>query len=373
MLPTYKQPDGTILRAGVTTGTCAACAAKAAVTLLYNLQDIDAVELDTPAGFRVSLPLEICQRRAGWAKAGVRKFAGDDPDVTDKVLVIAEARKLPTGEIRLSGGEGVGRVTKPGLALPPGEWAINPEPRKQIRSAVQSVLPEGQGVEIIISIPGGAELARRTLNPELGIVGGISILGTTGIVEPMSSDAFKRSLIPQIDVALAMGQRTLILTPGKMGKRNALTRFAMTPEAVVVTSNFIGYMLKACAAKGVEGALLFGHVGKLCKVAAGITDTHSKVADARREVLVAHSALQGLPLVALTDLMHHNTAEESAAYLVENQWGNVLNAVAEAAARRAEVMADRKLWVGCIMLNLAGEMLACDRQAKQWLEERNEV
>jgi cobalt-precorrin-5B (C1)-methyltransferase len=373
MLPTYKQADGTVLRAGVSTGTCAAAAAKAAVMLLTGQKAPEAVEVDTPAGYRVTLPLECFTVGVGRAQAGIRKFAGDDPDVTDKVLILAEARLLPDAKIRLRGGDGVGRVTRPGLAVPPGEWAINPVPRQQIMDEVQAVLTAGQGVEITISVPGGAALAQRTLNPELGIEGGISILGTGGIVEPMSSDAFKRSLVPQIDMALAAGYATLILTPGKMGKRNALAMLPVPQESVVVTSNFVGYMLQACAAKGVAGVVLFGHVGKLCKVAAGIADTHSAVADARRETLVSHGALQGLPLQALQELMNHNTAEQSALFLMENGWHSVLEAVAEAAARRAESMAKGTLWAGCMMLNLTGELLACDRRAKQWLEEIKHV
>lgn len=369
MLPTYNQPDGTVLRAGFTTGTCAAAAAKAAVRLLFSGDGLRTVDVDTPAGIKLTLPLEVREKSAGSATAGVIKDAGDDPDITDKVLVTAEARKLPGGEVCLEGGVGVGRVTKPGLAVAPGDWAINPVPRQQILEAIHSVLPQGQGVHVTISVPAGTELARRTLNPELGITGGISILGTTGIVEPMSSEAFKRSLVPQIDVALAAGHRCLVLTPGKMGKRNALRILSVAPDAVVVTSNFIGYLLRACAAKGVAEVLLFGHLGKLIKVGAGIADTHSAVADARREILVAHSALLGLPHEALVALMEHNTAEESARYLRENGWAHVLEAAAEATARRAEAMSGKVLRVGCMMVNLAGELLAVDSLAKRWQEE----
>ncbi|MCW3491475.1 cobalt-precorrin-5B (C(1))-methyltransferase CbiD [Dethiobacter alkaliphilus] len=368
MLPTFKQADGKVLRAGYTTGTCAAAAAAAAVRLLYSDNDLTEVEVSTPAGITLVLPLAQAERQEGWACAAVKKDAGDDPDVTHNVLVVARAKALPVGDVEICGGEGVGRVTKPGLALQVGEAAINPGPRAQILAAVKSVLPPDKGVSITIEVPGGKELAQRTLNPQLGIVGGISILGTTGIVEPMSSDAFRRSLSPQIDVALAAGCRRLVLTPGKMGKKNALKSLPVAEDAVVVTSNFIGYMLRACAAKNVEEVLLYGHIGKLVKVAAGIAETHSAVADARRETLVAHAALLKLPHGVLTDLMQHNTAEESAAYLLEYRYVNVLQAVAEAAARRAEIMVKEKLRVGCIMLNLAGDELARDSLAARWLE-----
>lgn len=370
ILPVYQQPDGTVLRAGYTTGTCAAAAAKAAVRLLVQGTAAADVDVDTPCGLTLTLPLAVQEKTETGARAGVVKDAGDDPDITDGILIIAEARLTAGDEICLQGGEGVGRVTKAGLALPPGEWAINPVPRSQIVANVRAVLPPGSGAVITILVPGGEQLARRTLNPELGISGGLSILGTSGIVEPMSSEAFKRSLVPQIDVALAAGYRRLVLTPGKMGKRNALAALPVAADAVVVTSNFIGYMLRACAAKGVEEVLLFGHLGKLVKVAAGIADTHSSVADGRRETLVAHAALQGLPPEALVALMNHNTAEESAAYLQAHGWETVLAAVAEAAARRAEKLARGPLRAGCVMLNLAGEILSSDIRAKQWLEEK---
>jgi cobalt-precorrin-5B (C1)-methyltransferase len=372
MLPTYDRGDGTVLRAGFTTGTAAAAAAAAAALLLFGTEQLQEVEVDTPAGIRLKLPLERAERGEGWARCAVRKDAGDDPDITHNLLVVAEAVPAPAGEVSLYAGEGIGRVTKPGLAVSPGQPAINPVPRAQILSAVGGALPAGSGVAITVSLPGGRELAARTLNPELGITGGLSILGTTGIVEPMSNDAFKRSLVPQIDMALSAGHRRLVLTPGKMGKRNAVKLLKAAPESVIVTGNFIGFMLRACAQRGVSQAVLLGHVGKLAKVAAGITDTHSSVADARRETVVAHAALSGLPLPMLKDLMGHATLEHSASYLVENGCSSVLSALAEAAARRAEAMAQGDMPVGCILLNLRGEILAVDSLAASLLEERKE-
>jgi cobalt-precorrin-5B (C1)-methyltransferase len=221
-LPEYLQANGLVLRSGITTGTCAAAAARAAAALLFGGETRDAVEVETPSGIVLEMPLCSAEKSGARARCAVRKTAGDDPDITDGVTVVAEALLCPVEGVFLEGGPGVGRATLPGLALLPGEAAINPVPRQQIIKAVQGVLPAGNGVRIIISVPGGEELARRTLNPALGITGGISILGTTGIVEPMSAEAFKQSLLPQIDVAQAAGQRRLVLTPGKMGKRNAM-------------------------------------------------------------------------------------------------------------------------------------------------------
>jgi cobalt-precorrin-5B (C1)-methyltransferase len=368
-LPEYLQANGLVLRSGITTGTCAAAAARAAAALLFGGETRDAVEVETPSGIVLEMPLCSAEKSGGWARCAVRKTAGDDPDITDGVTVVAEALLCPVEGVFLEGGPGVGRATLPGLALLPGEAAINPVPRQQIIKSVQGVLPAGSGVRIIISVPGGEELARRTLNPALGITGGISILGTTGIVEPMSAEAFKQSLLPQIDVAQAAGQRRLVLTPGKMGKRNAMAALPVAAEAVVVISNFVGFMLQACAARGVPEAILFGHVGKLVKVAAGITNTHSGIADARRETLVAHAALCGLPAECLQELMAHETAEESAAYLAAKGYGRVLAAVAEEAARRAAAMAGGKVRIGCIMVNLKGEVVGSDPWAAGLLKE----
>jgi cobalt-precorrin-5B (C1)-methyltransferase len=363
MLPVFEQPDGRILRAGFTTGTCAAAAARAATLLLFNpgLQ-LTQVEVALPAGFSLTLPLKAAGRGEGYACAAVQKEAGDDPDITGRVTVEATARRV-AGGIRLTAGAGIGRVTRPGLAVPPGEPAINPGPRDQILRAVSSALPAGRGVEITLSIPGGEELAARTLNPELGIVGGLSVLGTSGVVEPMSVTAFWRSLIPQLDVAIASGHRRVVLVPGKMGRRNALNLLPVAPEAVIVTGNFIGQLLQACVAKGINEAILCGHIGKLVKVAGGIADTHSSVADARREILVAHAALAGLPAAVLRELMGHNTAEESAVFLQNRGWDNVLVSVAEAAAAKAQAMTKGRLRTGCLLLNLQGHVLAADTVA----------
>jgi len=369
MLPVFEQPDGTFLRAGFTTGTCAAAAARAATYLLFNRgQQLTEVEVALPAGFSITLPLAWAERGADFARCAVQKEAGDDPDITDRVLVVAEAKRASSG-ITLAAGAGVGRVTLAGLAVPPGEPAINPVPRVQIVQAVLDILPEGQGVEITVSIPGGEELASRTLNTSLGIVGGLSILGTTGLVEPMSATAFWRSLLPQLDVALSAGHRRVVLVPGKMGRRNVQRLLPVAPEAVVVMGNFVGHLLQACAARDIQEVILCGHIGKLVKVAGGIADTHSNVADARREILVAHAALAGLSHQVLCALMSHNTAEESAQYLLCNGYSQVLASVAEAAARRAEIMAKGKLRAGCLLLDIQGRLLATDTWAARLLDE----
>ncbi|MGI6284965.1 cobalt-precorrin-5B (C(1))-methyltransferase CbiD [Neomoorella humiferrea] len=356
------------LRRGYTTGTCAAAAARAAAMALYQRRLVQEVTLTLPAGDTVTLPVTV-RREADRAEAVVIKDAGDDPDVTNGVAIHVCARLCPKGLI-LRGGSGVGRVTLPGLAIPPGEPAINPVPRRMIAAAVADLIPPGGGLELEISIPGGEELARRTLNPRLGIEGGLSILGTTGIVEPMSVEAYRASLVPQIDVALAAGYNTLILTPGRLGQRYAEEKYQLPPGAVVLTSNFIGYMLEACVERKVRGVLLWGHAGKLIKIAGGIFYTHSRMADGRQEVLAAWAAVKGASSTYVDKILQATTVEGAieiiaAAGLGRDFWDDL----AARASHRALTFVRKELAVGTAFLSLQGDIIGADATARQMMEE----
>jgi cobalt-precorrin-5B (C1)-methyltransferase len=238
-----------------------------------------------------------------------------------------------------------------------------------IAAAVADVTPPGQGLELEISIPGGEELARRTLNPRLGIEGGLSILGTTGFVEPMSEEAYRTSLIPQIDVALAAGWETLILTPGRLGQRQAEERYHLPAAAIVLTSNFIGYMLEACAGRGVKRVLLWGHGGKLIKVVGGIFYTHSRLADARQEILAAWAAARGASPEAVRQLLEVTTVEAAQEIIHSHGLGREFwDTLAARASRRAEDFVRGELTVGTVLLNLQGEIIGRDAVARQILE-----
>ncbi len=350
------------LRKGYTTGTCATAAARAAAELLFSGREGREMTVDLPAGGRATLPVADASLAGGVARCCVIKDAGDDPDVTHGARICASVREIGKG-IVLRGGEGIGKVTKPGLQVPVGEPAINPVPRRMILEAVESVLPPGRGAEVTISVPGGGELAKRTMNPRLGIVGGISIIGTTGVVEPMSEEAFKASLIPQIDVALAEGYAEVILTPGRIGERNALKR-GIPEDAVVEMSNFVGFMLQECAKKGVKRALLLGHVGKLAKVAAGVFHTHSKVADARLETIAAHAALLGGGREVVEKVLGANTTEEAVALLRERGLEGVFDAIAARASARAMEYVGGAMTVGTVLLTMEGEVLGRDGNAR---------
>lgn len=264
------------LRTGITTGACAAAAAKAAATVLLGGQPPQQVEVSLPGGQSLTVPIlwaKLADDKQN-ATASVRKDAGDDPDVTNGLEVVVAVSFASGAETVFLGGQGVGTVTKPGLQIPPGQPAINPGPRRMIARAIADVTARPMCVEV--AIPGGAEVAAKTYNPRLGIVGGLSVLGTTGIVRPYCKKALLDSLKCELDVAAACGVRALVLTPGNIGAKAVRRRFTLADEQVVEVGNEWGFVADALA-KGYafEAILIAGHPGKLAKLAGGDWDTHS--------------------------------------------------------------------------------------------------
>ena len=309
----YIQAGGKLLRCGYTTGTCAALAAAGAARRLLSGVWPQTVALTTPKGIRVEVPLEERADGEGFALCGVRKDAGDDADCTAGALICAEAALCPGTEVTIEGGAGVGRVTKPGLDQPVGAAAINSTPRQMIAEAVQAVCAATEydgGLLVTVSVPDGETMAKKTFNPDLGIEGGISILGTSGIVEPMSSQALIDTICLTLRQEYAQGHRRVILTPGNYGtdylRREGLDRLGVP---VVKCSNFIGEALDEVRALGYGQVLLAGHVGKLVKLAGGIMNTHSRQADCRRELFAAHAAVCGATPDLCRQLMDCTTAD----------------------------------------------------------------
>jgi cobalt-precorrin-5B (C1)-methyltransferase len=261
------------LRSGLTTGTCAAAAAKAATLVLLGRENLGEVDIALPDGTRVAMLLIYAQKIGTAAEAAVCKDAGDDPDITHGTTILARVSWLDTPEIRLIAGNGVGTVTKPGLSVPPGQPAINPVPQRMIREGIREITEKG--VEVVISIPGGKELAEKTFNPRLGIVGGLSILGTTGRVRPFSSPALRSSLKCSLDVAAACGVEAPVLVPGHIGERAARRHFHLLDEQLIEVSNEWGYMLDCAGRSRFRGVMVLGHPGKMGKLAMGEWDTHS--------------------------------------------------------------------------------------------------
>lgn len=286
------------LRCGYTTGTCAAAAARGAAQALLTGIRPAGVEIDTPAGVRVQVELLDWSAGADWAMCAVEKDGGDDPDVTDGMRIYARVSRRSDGMLRVDGGEGVGRVTRSGLDQPPGAAAINSTPRRMIAEQLAAALREAGdhgGLEAVISVPGGEVLARKTFNPRLGIRGGISILGTSGIVRPMSEAALVDSITLELDMAHAAGVQHLLVTPGNYGEDYARDHLGLETEGCISCSNYLGAAIDHAAGLGFSSFLLVGHLGKLVKVAGGAMNTHSRTADGRRETMAAHAALCGAP------------------------------------------------------------------------------
>ncbi len=260
-------------RTGFTTGTCAAAAAKAATMILFGMAPPLEVEIGLPDGVRVALPVEQAGGDTNAASAAVRKDAGDDPDVTDGCMVKASVTRQKAGKFVLAAGEGVGTVTLPGLSVPPGEPAINPVPRRMIQDAVREMTD--CGLQVTISILGGAQLAEKTFNPRLGIIGGLSILGTSGIVRPFSTSALRDALKCALNVAVACNVKAPVFVPGRIGEKAARRHFRLVPEQLIEVSNEWGFVLDEAAKYEFNRLLVLGHPGKLAKLAMGQWDTHS--------------------------------------------------------------------------------------------------
>ncbi|MBP2635105.1 MAG: cbiD [Firmicutes bacterium] len=352
------------MRKGITTGTCAAAAAKAAI-MAWLGQELAAVEVVSPQGVTLVVPIAESHATAAGGKGWVIKDAGDDPDITNGVKIAVEVIITEQPEIIIKAGEGVGTVTKPGLAVEVGQPAVNPGPRTMITRAVADCLPAGKGAVVTVSVPGGEALAARTLNPVLGIVGGISIIGTTGIVEPMSEEAFKNSLVPQISVVQALGYDEIVFAPGKIGQDIAINRYGLPAAAVIQTSNFIGHMLENAVKYGMKRVLLFGHLGKIVKVSAGIFHTHNRMADARLETLAAYAALGGAPQAAIEEILSATTTEAAMPIIEHYQLHGVYQLLAERASARAARYVFGDLTVGTVIVTLKGEILGLDQTARE--------
>ena len=291
------------LRRGHTTGTCAAAASKAAALALLG-EPIDVVRIATPKGIVLDLPVEDLRVTEESATCAVRKDGGDDVDATHGALVYSEVTKIPSG-IEIDGGVGVGRVTRKGLDQPPGNAAINHVPRSMIREALEDVASNvgyTGGLRAVISVPEGVEIAKRTFNPRLGIEGGISILGTSGIVEPMSETALVDTIKAEMRMRAANGDRVILVVPGNYGKDFSQCIEGIDEDIAVKCSNFVGDMLDYAVELGLD-VVLVSNIGKIVKVAGGIMNTHSRNADARMEILAANTAMAGASLECVKRIM----------------------------------------------------------------------
>ncbi len=292
----YQFSQGKELRCGYTTGSCATAASKAAATMLLTGERVETVRIDTPKGIVLDLePLDV-DMTPDYVSCAIRKDSGDDPDDTNGVLVYARAERCAESGVQIEGGVGVGRVTKPGLACAVGGPAINPTPRKMITTEVGKAMAAAAydgGIKVTISIPAGVEIAKKTFNPRLGIIGGLSVLGTSGIVEPMSEKALIETMYVEIRAQKARGNKNLLVFFGNYGEDFTRDEMKLDLDGHVTCSNFVGELLDYAVYCGFETLLLIGHSGKLVKVAQGVMNTHSKYADCRTELMALEAMLHG--------------------------------------------------------------------------------
>lgn len=368
----YVYIDGKKYKRGYTTGSCATAAAKAASYMLLTKFPIEVVNIDTPKGIPLNLKVENINIQDDYVECSIRKDGGDDIDATHNMHIYARAEFIDSKEIIITGGNGVGRVTKKGLGIEIGESAINKTPRNMINNEVRKVIGEDKGVKITIFAPEGELIAKKTFNPRLGIVGGISIIGTTGIVEPMSDEGWKKSLSIELEMKKAQGMDKIILVPGNHGEMFIKETLGIDIKYIVRTSNFIGYMLKEAQRIGFKKILMAGHLGKYVKIAGGIFNTHSKVADARNEILLANLALMNAPFELIKKVNECLTTEEFIEIINSKEcerYKEIYNILSNKCRERIDIyLNDEEIDVEVMIFSMEKELLGQSEKASDLKE-----
>lgn len=365
----YRTVGGKQLRYGYTTGTCATGAAKAAVMMLLLGKEIHWVDVTLPTGKVLSLEVTAIKRDDQSVSCAIVKDGGDDPDITHGLSVYCHAILTDNGQISIEGGEGVGHVTLPGLKIAVGEAAINPVPRQMINEAVRPLLPVGVGAKLLFSIPRGAEVALKTYNPRLGIVGGLSIIGTTGQVVPMSDKAWRDAIVQQLSMIKASGSKQACLVFGNYGEEYALNHLQIPAAKIVKISNYVGHFFEKSVEYGIEHILFIGHIGKLIKVSAGIFNTHSKVADARMEILVFQLAMAGAPLSLIEQVYSSKTTDGALTMINQAGYQGVYKSIANACRERCQQYTFGKINVACILFGGKDTALASSDNGREMLKD----
>ncbi|MDT2849770.1 cobalt-precorrin-5B (C(1))-methyltransferase CbiD [Vagococcus carniphilus] len=365
--------NGKKMRKGYTTGSCATAASVAATHLLLNEEECEEVVVLSPVDKEIRIPIESIERVDDkTAIASVRKNGGDDADATHGMLIYSKVTLRDDTEVTIEGGEGIGRVTQEGLLVPIGKPAINPKPRKMIGDNIRKMLGESRGADILIFAPEGYEIAKQTMNRNLGIIGGISILGTTGIVTPMSEDSWKAAISIELEMKKKQGFEKIVLSPGNYGEDFAVNKMMIDETKIVSMSNFVGYVLKEVQRIGFEEVLMVGHLGKLIKVSAGIFSTHSKDADARAEILVANLALMGMPIPDLERVSKCLTTEAAGDIISETGYEGVYQIIADKIKFRSEKLLkyrDPKVKVDVVLFSSKTGLLSSTKPIKELMEE----
>lgn len=362
----YVYIDGKKYRRGYTTGSCAAAAAKASVHMLFTNKKIENINIDTPKGIPLTLKVKNIELKDKYVVCSIEKDGGDDIDATHTMDIFAKAELIPKEdeEIIVTSGVGIGIVTKKGLSVEVGKPAINPVPMRMIRSEIAKVLGEynkllnnDKSLKITIFAPQGEEIAKKTFNPRLGIIGGISILGTTGIVEPMSEDGWKKSLSIELEMKKAQGMDKIILVPGNHGEEFIREHLKIDMSNCVRMSNFVGYMLNEAKRLGFKKILMAGHIGKFIKISAGIFNTHSKVCDARNEIMIANLALMGADLDFIKEINECVTAEGAVEIIDKSKYTEIYNILCNKCKARVEEYLNEDIQVEVYMFRMDKSLL----------------
>jgi cobalt-precorrin-5B (C1)-methyltransferase len=348
---------GRPLRSGYTTGACAAAAAKAAITALLKQEMVMKITIDLPGSRKADFTVKSCSFDNTYASCSIIKDAGDDPDITDGAEIQATVTWEKEPAIVITGGEGVGRITKLGLELAVGMDAINPIPRQMIGHSVRQVLKNiacDRGVKVVISVPDGERLAQKTLNSRLGIEGGISIIGTTGIVIPYSISAYKACISQALDIAVASGCRQVVLTTGRRSEKYAQNELGLAVECYIQAGDFIGYSLNECVKRRIDKVTIWGMTGKISKMAAG--HLYTNISDSRVDIgFLAEVALACcVPVETVEGLKTAVTANHFRRMLPHEYTGAFCDRLCLMAALRCREKVERAFAVECIMSTFDG-------------------
>jgi cobalt-precorrin-5B (C1)-methyltransferase len=349
------------LRTGFTTGTCAAAASKAALLSLINQKKIESVSVSLPKGSSIEIKIKSCKFFKNESQCSVIKDGGDDPDVTHGAEIFVNLSLIESkNQIEIEGGEGVGIVTKPGLGLELNKAAINPTPKKMIKENIREISKEilkKKGIRVIISVPKGKERAPKTDNPRLGIIGGISILGTSGIVIPFSTASFAASIRQNLDVAIAMGDKKVVLTTGGRSEDFAKKNVKLPDHCFVQMGDFSGYAIQQCAKKGIEKAFIVGFIGKLAKMAMGVKQTHVKGSKVDMKFLAELAKKANATNEVIQKIHNANTARHVLEIIKESKDKEFFNQVCMHVYSQMRSHSEHKVPIEVILFDFDGQIL----------------
>ena len=349
------------LRTGFTTGTASTASSKAAVLAIINQKKIESVEVTLPKGNSIPIKIHSCEFSNSRAKCSVIKDAGDDPDVTHGAEIVVELSLTPNvNQIEIDGGEGVGIVTKPGLGLDINKAAINPTPKKMIIANVNEVAKdvlEKNGIKIIISVPKGKELALKTDNPRLGIIDGISILGTSGIVIPYSTASFAAAIRQNLDVSMAMGNDTVVLSTGGRSEEFAKKIVDLPEHSFVQMGDFAGYTIQQCAKKKIKKTYVVGFIGKFAKMAAGVKQTHVKGSKVDMNLLAELAQKCSADLQTIEQIRAANTARHVQDIVLKNRIEGFFDKICGLVYKHMREHSEEKIPIDVILFDFDGKVL----------------